>query len=99
MLKQGQIDFDNPSFYNTIDEIVRLREFEASAKSQEDMVLEVFKKFKELAWFQVAGFLPDMNEVSLKRSMSNLKKKGLLFKTDIKVLGIYGKNTHKYRLV
>lgn len=101
MLKDQYIlDFSNPSFYNTIDakgEV--LVKYEADCKSQEEMVLEVFYKSNELAWFEVQGFLPDMNEVSLKRSLTNLKGKGKLFKTSTQVMGPSGKSCYKYKLI
>jgi len=36
--------------------------------------------------------------VSLKRSMSNLKAKGKLIKTDKMITGTQGKSCHKYKL-
>lgn len=94
-----QIQLDFNSFHNTISSVgSELQKFESDAKSQDEQVLEVFKKHSELAWFEVQSYLPDMNEVSLKRSITNLKNKGKLEKTKELVMGIYGKQTHKYKL-
>lgn len=93
---KGQYEF---SFHDTIDSSVEeFKKFEADAKSQDEMVLEVFKKHSELAWFEVQAFLPEMNEVSLKRSLSNLKNKGTLSLNDELVMGTKGKPVHKYKL-
>lgn len=77
--------------------------FDAQAKTQEELVLEVFNAQQvALAWWQVAAYLPDMNECSLKRSMSNLAAKGKLVKNTDKgsmILGISGKPCHVYSLI
>lgn len=88
------------SFYNTIDASgSELLKFQSDAKSQEDMVYElfVFKKVA-LAWFEVKAFYQDMNDCSIKRCLSNLKSKGKLFKTKIQVTGTEGKPCYKYEL-
>ncbi|MBA3662743.1 MAG: hypothetical protein H0W61_00855 [Bacteroidetes bacterium] len=84
------------SFHNTIlSEGQQLLDFESKAQTQDEQVLTVFKAHnKPLTWCMVAECLPDMNQVSLKRSLSTLKNKGLLFKTDVLVKGNYGKQTH-----
>lgn len=88
------------SFYNTIDasgsEILK---FQSDAKSQESMVLEAFNKRSEMAWFEVQGFLPEMNRESLKRCLSVLKNKGKLLKTKVQVMGVEGKNCYRYQLI
>ena len=91
----------------------QLLDFEQGAKSQEDLVLCVYKTaLRPLAWNEVRELLDkDMNEVSLKRSISNLSKnkKDLLTgeiteyakitKTEEMVQGPYGKPCHRYRLI
>lgn len=63
-------------FHNTVQlEEKQLDLFCVKAKNQEDQVIEVFNKYKcPMAWFQVFAYLPFMNEISLKRAMSNLTK-------------------------
>jgi hypothetical protein len=89
-------------YYNTTNETGQtLLSFEASARSQEETVLNVFKTYsRPFSWSEVKSFLPvDMNEVSIKRSITNLFKAGHLQKTDEKVKGIYGKNCYRYKLI
>lgn len=71
-------------FYNTINETGQtLMQFEAQAKTQDDMVLEVFKlQNQPLAWWEVWAFLKDMHEGSCKRAITNLFNEGHLIKTD-----------------
>lgn len=88
------------SFFNTIQSNPQtLIQFEAEAQSQESLVAEVYRTVKKpMAWFEVLGFLQDMNPVSLKRSITNLKTKGVLFKTNEMICGPFGKNVHRYAL-
>lgn len=97
---QIDIDFNVPSFYNTIEakgkEYKKLVE---RAKSGEQLVYELFYSKKiRMAWFEVQGFLQDMNRESLKRSLSVLKTKGKLIKTPFKVMGPEGVECHQYEL-
>jgi len=89
------------SYHNTTSVTGQtLIEFETKAKSQDEQVLDVFKSINQpLAWFEVAGFLKGMNEISLKRSITNLKNKGLLYRTQVLVTSVYGKPSHKYVLI
>lgn len=86
------------SFFNTISAPEQLAfQFEKAAKSQEELVLEVFCHVRTpLAWFQVQAFLPDMIEISVKRAITNLKNDGKLIKTNEQVMGKYGKVNYKY---
>lgn len=89
------------SFYDTINTPEQLLiEFDEAAKSQEQQVFEIFKSTRSaFSWFELANQLPDMNQVSLKRSLSTLKSKGKLVKTNTQVLGPCGKNTYRYKLI
>jgi hypothetical protein len=88
------------SYYNTThlpEQVVM--DFEEKAKSQEDMVIEVFQLAKKpMSWSEVSGFLPDMNEVSLKRSLTNLYNSGKLIKTNDAVLSKYNRPCYRYQL-
>jgi hypothetical protein len=89
------------SFHNTISSNgQQLIDFEQKAKSQEELILSVFRfALRPLAWSDVKELLiQDMNEVSIKRSITNLYKSGELIKTGTMVKGIYGKNCHQYKL-
>lgn len=101
------------SFHNSIHEQGQvLIDFEAAAENQEDLILDVFKATKKpMAWFEVRQHMWfEMNECSLKRSLTNLcsekrnSKDELirsqkLLKTAIKVMGPHGKNCYRYSLV
>lgn len=65
-----QLDF----FHNTIQaEPEEMKVLNEVAKSQEEQVHEVFlKENRPMAWFEVSWLLPHLNEVSLKRCLSNL---------------------------
>jgi len=93
----------NNSFHNTIqaDDQLALH-FEAEALTQEEKVLGVFKFLnRPLAWFEVSKML-EMNECSLKRSITNLCSKGELVKDTQKsnmVAGPSGKACHRYQIL
>ena len=89
------------TFHNTIKATGQtLLAFEATASSQQDRVLTVFRfAMRPLCWGEVKRLLvEDMNEVSIKRCITNLKNLGILVKTDEKVQGLYGKPNYKYKL-
>lgn len=91
-----------PAFHNTIQSDPQLMiVYDAAAKSQEDCVMEVMRKLRRAAWFQVHACLQDMDPVSLKRCLSNLQDAGLLVKDTDKanmVMGTKGKRCHQYVL-
>lgn len=91
------------SFHNTIYiSGPQLDLFEAQAKTQEDVILTVFRyAMKPLAWHEVRSLLvSEMNESSLKRSITNLCTKGYLVKDKSKLIqGPYGKPVHQYSLI
>ena len=74
--------------------------FEQRNSTQEAMVLTVYQfAMRPLAWFEVERLLvEDMNACSIKRSITNLKSKGILVKTSNKVQGVYGKVCYQYQL-
>lgn len=90
------------SFYNTINaKGAQLDAFESIANTQEQKVIEVFRKHNKVsfAWFEIQNILSDIPEISIKRAITNLKTKGKLFKTSDMVTGSYGKPCHKYQLL
>lgn len=88
--------------YNTTNERGQtLINFESKAQTQERTILELFEFFmRPLSWFEVQSLLvEEMNECSVKRSLSNLKAEGKLIKTDIKVIGKTGRPSYQYKYV
>jgi predicted transcriptional regulator len=94
----------NTSAYYNTNQIIgqTLINFYEAAKSQEQKVYDVYLNTnKGMAWFNVAAYLPTINHCSIKRSISNLAKKGLLVKDTRKetmVIGLEGKPCHLYML-
>lgn len=88
-------------YFNTTGQTGQvLIDFEQRAESLEKKVLKVFEKEnKPMAWHEVKAILPDANEVSLKRSISNLKNRFKLEKTSELVNSIYGVPAHRYKLI
>jgi len=87
--------------YNTTHESGQLLlQYEYVALSLEKIVLEIYKQQnRALTWSDVHSIIPNANEVSLKRSITNLKTSGLLEKTKEKGISIYGRPSYKYRLL
>lgn len=76
--------------------------FEAKAKSQEETVYEVFKTNpdKGFSWSECKQMLKsDINECSLKRSITNLKNSFKISKTNELVMSACGRPAHRYKLV
>ena len=92
-------------FYNTTNEKgATLQESQKKAKSQDEMVLDYFKKYEMLGAtpervLRHFKIMEDLNEnrwhntpiTSIRRSFSNLKKKGLIYKTGQTIEGDFGK--------
>lgn len=89
------------SHFNTTHESGQLLlQYEYVALSLEKIVLELFKmQNKPLTWSDVYSIIPKVNEVSLKRSITNLKTSGLLEKTKEKGISIYGRPSYKYQII
>ena len=90
------------TFYNTNKETGEdLKDSISKAKSQEVAVLKIFSNKINLsaseAWsiFDSTATTPI---TSIRRAITNLCKKGELFKTDKTKKGIYGKNEHIYTI-
>lgn len=90
------------AYFNTNQaSLLEYAQFTKEALTQEDMVLEVMKRLKKAAWFEIRAEI-EMNEDSLKRSLSNLKDRGLLAKDTDKanmVMGPHSKRCHRYVLI
>jgi hypothetical protein len=93
---------DQHSFHNTISaEGQMLLTFEAQAKSLEAEVESWFRYYHKVsfAWFEMAKLLPDgTHEGSIKRAITNLKTRKVIYKTSELVKGPYGKPSRRYKL-
>lgn len=77
-----------------------LLQYEYVAISLERIVLEIYRKYNvPLNWSELHLIIPNANEVSLKRSITNLKTSGHLEKTKEKGISIYGRPAFKYKIV
>lgn len=99
-------------FYNTNEEKgATLKESKKKAKTQDEMVLEYFKNYDNLGatpervlrHFKIMETLSESKwhntpVTSVRRSFSNLKRKGLIRKTDVMIKGDYGKMVHIWKL-
>lgn len=90
------------SFHNTINEKDNLSLFETQATKQESIILDWFKRNPEEyatpfdIWDRIFG--EDTPVTSVRRAMSNLSKKGLLFKTSTQKVERYGKRNYCWKL-
>lgn len=87
------------SYYNTTCESGdQLNLFTKQAQTQESVVFNYYRRVKRSTALDAARAL-GLHESSVRRSVTNLFHRGLLIKTDEKVIGIYGKNNHLYEFV
>lgn len=101
------------NFYNTISESgTELAASNATAKSQEDLVILIFKKAQERAeangypsrltasdvWVKINRRHKTTLLTSVRRAISNLCHRDALERTDALRMGLYGKREHLYRL-
>ena len=87
--------------YNTTNETGQLLMlFTEKTRSQEDIIYEIFKSMpqKSFTWSEISEKLPHINEVSLKRAITDLKNANLLEKTSEKALTKYGRPAYKYKI-
>ncbi len=87
-------------YYNTTNETGNdLKESHQKAKSQQQKILDYFKKNKSASPSQVMLALPVGTLItSVRRSITDLTKEGHLEKTPDKRKGIYGKPEYIWRL-
>lgn len=92
------------SFYNTIRMSgADLFSANKQARTQEDIILQIFKESDgELTPFEVNDRL-ELNSLyypitSIRRSITNLTKRGKLIKTEIKRQGEYGQINYTWRI-
>lgn len=93
----SQLEF----FYNTIDlPAPELEVRQETARSQEEEILEVFelRPYECLTPFEVQDLTGIECINSVRRSMTNLSKRGKLVKTDVKKVGKYGTPNYTWKL-
>ncbi len=87
------------SFFNTNQSTPsEVSQYGVECANQQDRVLAYFKAVKSSTALQVIDALFPMDQSSVRRCMSNLKRDGLLEKTNVVMVGSKGKKEHLYRL-
>lgn len=87
------------NWYNTIElEKNALEKEIQNAKNQEEKILIVFKKEKELTPSEVWEYLMEYPLTSIRRAMTNLTDQGRLIKTSTQKVGYYGKANYVWKL-
>lgn len=85
-------------FYNTID-LPDTTEQEIKCITQEEIILSVYKRWIVPLTAHEVFQITEMNCInSVRRAITNLYKKGLLIKTDIKRVGGFGQLNYAYRI-
>lgn len=94
MLKPNQYSL----FYNTIKEPkVVVAQYEAANATQQDLVLEYFRREKRSTTARAARVL-NINLNSVRRSVTNLTDMGKLIKTNERVVEQFGKVNFIYEI-
>jgi hypothetical protein len=100
-------------YYNTTNlKGVELKKATSNALSQDEQVLAYFRSYDNLGatpervlrHFRIMEKLSERRWhntpiTSIRRSFSNLKKRGLIVKTGYMIMGDYGKEVHVWKLV
>ena len=100
------------AFHNTTNEVgAKLAHSTSKALTQDECVLAYFKDYDNLGatpervlrHFQILEKLSSNKwsntpTTSIRRSFSNLKKRGLIYKTDLMIMGDWGKEIHVWKL-
>lgn len=89
------------SYYNTTNETGNnLKEFKAKAKNQEDRIIAVMRANPEMHYgaSDLSRIFPNMLLTSIRRSLSNLSKSNLIYKTDKKQQGLFSRNEYTFML-
>lgn len=92
------------TFYNTIN--VRgsqLSVYIDDTKNQEDIIAGIFEMnpLAALTPEDILKISPDFSRTpitSIRRAFTNLKKEGVIFKTDYQIEGMYGKPIYTWKL-
>lgn len=102
-VSQKQMDFK--SYHDTTNANENdLEVFTTKAVLQDDVIIEMFTKHKKLTASEAFGMFPDKNAplTSIRRSISNMVRKGFLEKLDgknpEKKMGLYGREEYVYEI-
>lgn len=83
------------NFFNTTKENgTLLIEFDKLAEKQENEILSLFQQKQSLTPSDVLVLTDNILLTSIRRSITNLTKKGKLIKSDEKKVGIYGRKEY-----
>ena len=92
----------NNSYHNTTHEQPEhCQEYEATAQAQEQQIMEYFKRVDSPQSPSEVWLALEMTGpiTSARRAMTNLTKKGLLARTAVKIMGLYNRREHCWKLV
>ena len=88
------------SFHNTTNlQGQNLQVAEAQAKSQEQIILEIFKNNPDKGYApnEIFHKLRSVPITSIRRAISNLAKQGVLIKTEVMRKGLYHRQNYVWR--
>jgi hypothetical protein len=92
----------NDSYHNTTRSSgAELSEYERKALSQDELILDYFQRFPDIAWSpsQVRRHLNLRSPLtSTRRAITNLTTVGLLIKTPAQITGPYGRPEYLWKL-
>lgn len=87
------------TYYNTTNEIGE--ELSTSIKKnekQDEVILGLFRKVAEWQPSHIFELLKIYPITSIRRTLTNLTAQGFLIKSDVKLMGMYGKKEHVWKL-
>ena len=91
--------------YNTTNETGEvLKQYSRKARNQEEVVLEIFKKYRRLTASECHAFFMRYTTVfgvpltSIRRSITDLTKAGKLLKTGVKKEGQFGRSEYVWMI-
>ena len=91
---------ETQNYFNTTNQdTVFVEKAKTKNKTQEEIVFEIFKRFKKLSASEVLDLYPgNIPLTSIRRAISNLKFSGKLVITEDTQIGLYGKPEKKYQV-
>ena len=86
-------------YYNTTNEIgAALTASISKNDKQEVVILELFKKVAEWQPSHIFELLGKYPITSIRRTLTDLTAQGFLIKSEVKMIGMYGKKEHVWRI-
>jgi hypothetical protein len=87
------------TYYNTTNEIgAELSTSIKKNEKQDEVILELFRKVAEWQPSHIFELLKIYPITSIRRTLTNLTAQGFLIKSDVKLMGMYGKREHVWKL-